>query len=165
MTPPRQSFVDHLLPGQGASPDDLSSPSPKQAGPPPQGQQTTPRGGESQPDPAEKRGTEATADHQRTAGCERRGAEEGKDGKGERAAGGEEPAAEGPALSKGSHDGAEEEPKEPADANNNSMATPQNCRENFITIPEITEEVSGGPRFRRVLARTRGTIPLLFPTG
>lgn len=143
----------HLIPGQEdipaeeepvrASPDDLSSPN--QADPLLQVQQTTPRGGESQPEPAEKTDAEATvagkesSDHKRTAG-----GEEGKDGQDDQAAG-EETADEGLALSKGSDDGAEQERedrKEPADANNNSMETPQSCQENFITIPEITEHVS-----------------------
>lgn len=151
----------HLIPGQEvipaqpepvrASPDDLSSPSPNQADPLLQAQQTTPRGGESQPGSAEKTDTEATADgkessdHKRRAGGERCRAEEEKDGEDGQAAG-EETADEGLALSKGSDDGASEEEredrKEPADANNNSMETPQNCQENFITIPEITEQVS-----------------------
>lgn len=131
-----------------ASPDDLSSPSPNQADPLLLVQQTSPRGGESQPKSAGKTDTQATADgkessdHRRTAGGQRcRGEEDGEDDQ----AAGAETAEEGLALSKGSDEGAEEEPehrKEPADANNNSMATPQNCQENFITIPEITEQVS-----------------------
>lgn len=148
----------HLIPGQEdipaqeepvrASPGDLSSPN--QADPLLQVQQTTPRGGESQPEPAEKTDAEATVEgkessgHKRTAGGERCRVEEENDGKDDQAAGWET-ADEGLALSKGSDGGAEQERedgKEPADANNNSMETPQNCQENFITIPEISEHVS-----------------------
>lgn len=124
-----------------ASPDDLSSPSPKQADPLLQVQQTSPRRGEGQPDSAEKRDPEADgkewSDHKGAAGGERCRVEVEKDGEDDQAAG-EETAGEGLALSKGSRDGAEEEPP---DANNNSMETPQNCQENFITIPEISEQV------------------------
>lgn len=158
MIPQRQSFEFRLIPGEDvipaqgepvrASPDDLSSPSPIQADPLLQVQQTTPRGGESQPDSAEKTDTEADgkewSGHKRAAGGERCRVELEKDGEDDQAAG-EETVDEALALSKGSHDGAEEEHedrKEPADANNNSMETPQNCQENFITIPEITEHVS-----------------------
>lgn len=151
----------HPVPGQDvppsqgealrASPDHLSSPSPTQANPLLPAQQKTPRGGERQPQPAQETDTEATADgkesldDQRRAEGERCGAAEERGGKDGQAAG-ERRADEGLDLSRGSQGRAEEEEeeerKEPADANNNSMETPQNRQENFITIPEITEHVS-----------------------
>lgn len=137
------SFVfpgQDAIPAQGeavrASPDDLSSPGPDQADPLLQAQQTPARGGQSQPDSAEKTDAEATvdakerSDHTRTAG-----------------AAGEEPAGEGQT------EGEREDPKEPADTNNNSME-PQNCQENFITIPEISEAVSGEVSFNGLSARS-----------
>lgn len=158
--PERRSSVVHLIPGQDgspaqgeparASPDDLSSPSPNQADPLLQVLQTSPRGGESQPKSAGKSNAEAAVDgqesseHRRRAGGQRYRVEE-EDGEDDQAAGADEAAKEDLAQSKGSGERAEEEPedrKEPADANNNSMETPQNCQENFITIPEITEQVS-----------------------
>lgn len=140
--------------GQGgntrASPGDLSSPNPNRADPLLQAQQISPQRGESQPDSAEKMDTEAMVDgrelpdRERRAGREHGRVVEEEDGEGGEAAG-EETAEEGLPLSKGSDDVAEQESerrKEPPDANNNSMETPQNCQENFITIPEITEQVS-----------------------
>lgn len=151
---PQRPFVSPPIPGQDAtpapvraSPDELSSPNLTQADPLLQVQQTTPKPGESQPESADKMGTEAKAeageasDREGTAEREQGGVEEedGEDGK----AAGEDTAGGGPPPSQGGDDEAEESegPKEPADDNNNSMETPQNCQENFITIPEITEQV------------------------
>lgn len=55
-----------------------------------------------------------------------------------------ETADEGLCPSKGSDDEDKESEgqKEAADANNNSVASPETCREDFIDIPEITEQVS-----------------------
>lgn len=140
--------------GQGgnarASPGDLSSSNPSRADPLLQARQISPQPAESQPDSAEKMDTEAAVDgggvpdRERRAGREQGRVVEEEDGEGDEAAGGET-ADEGLPLSKGGDDVAEQESerlKEPPDANNNSMETPQNCQENFITIPEITEQVS-----------------------
>lgn len=151
---PQRPFVSHPLPGQDvtptpvrASPDELSSPNPTQADPLLQVQQTTPRPGESQPQSADETDPEARVDAREAsdpegpAGGEQGGVEEedGEDGQ----AAGEDTAGGGLPPPRGGDDEAEESegPKEPADDNNNSMETPQNCQENFITIPEITEQV------------------------
>lgn len=133
-----------------ASPDDLSSPNSNRANLLLQVQQTNPQEGDSQPQSAENMDTGTMVDgkeasnHERGAGREQGRVVEEEVGEDDQAAG-EEMADESLPLSKGSHDQAEEESegrKEPPDANNNSMETPQNCQDNFITIPEITEQVS-----------------------
>lgn len=133
-----------------ASPDDLCGPNPNPADLLLQVQQTNPQEGESQPQSAEKMDTDAmvggreASDHERRARREQGRVVEEEVGEEDQAAG-EETADEGLPLSKGSGDEAEEgsaSQKEPPDANNNSMETPQNCQDNFITIPEITEQVS-----------------------
>lgn len=130
--------------GQAGNAGDLSNPN--RADPLPQAQQISPRRAESQPDSAEKTDAEAAEvpDRDRRAGREQGRVVEEEDGEGGEAAGGET-ADEGLPLCKGSDGVAEQESerqKEPPDANNNSVETPQNCQENFITIPEITEQVS-----------------------
>ncbi|XP_003963837.2 pecanex-like protein 1 isoform X1 [Takifugu rubripes] len=131
------------------SPDDLSGPNSNRTDLLLQVQQTNPQEGDSQPQSAEKMDTgtmvdgKEASDHERRAGREQRRVVEEKVGEDDHAAG-EEMADESLPLSKGSDDEAEEESegrKEPPDANNNSMETPQNCQDNFITIPEITEQV------------------------
>lgn len=130
-----------------ASPDDLSGPNSNRANLLLQVQQTNPQEGDSKPQSAEKMDTgtivdsKEASDHERRAGRELVEEEVGEDDQ----AAGEEMADESLPLSKGSDDEAEEERegrKEPPDTNNNSMETPQNCQDNFITIPEITEQVS-----------------------
>lgn len=130
-----------------ASPDDLSGPNSNRPNLLLQVQQTNPQEGDSQPQSEEKMDTGTMVDGKEASDHERRaGREQGRVVKEEDdQAAGEEMAEEGLPLSKGSDDEAEEESEgrqEPPDANNNSMETPQNCQDNFITIPEITEQVS-----------------------
>lgn len=159
-------FLLHLVPGQDviqgeparASPGDRSSPG--QAQPLPGAQQPSPPRGESQRQ-EDTHTDEATADGKEpsdengSAGPERGRLEEDP-----------EPAAgeqTGLALPEGSDDGQDED-EEPTDANNNSMETPQNRRENVITIPEMSEQVSG--QLGRLLGLIRAaTVPLLGPAG
>lgn len=133
-----------------ASPDDLSGPNSNRANLLLQVQQTNPQEGDTQPQSVEKMDTgkmvdsKEASDHERRSGRKQGRVVEQEVGEDDQSAG-EELADESLSLSKGSDDEAEEESggrKEPPDANNNSMETPQNCQDNFITIPEITEQVS-----------------------
>lgn len=160
-----------MHPSLEPSPDDLSSPNPNQATPLLQAQQRPPSRAERvEMRPASACGAgemvaevidsaavnegvdiqtsvdeREISEQERTTGTdsERHRREEEKDCE-DKEASDRETADEGLPLSKGSGDENEEESegqKEPPDANNNSLETPQDCRDDFIDIPEPPAQV------------------------
>lgn len=160
-----------LHPSPEPSPDDLSSPNPDHATPLLQAQQRPSSQAERDEMPpgsangtgrmdselaesaAVKEGVDTPdslvvadrelSEQERTTGKESDGIEEEKDCEDKEAAD-RDTADEGLSLSRGSEDENEEDSlgqKEPPDANNNSLETPQDCQDDFIDIPESPAQV------------------------